>query len=115
MLRWLVESFIPHLKCERTGRHKMRTLHFEGYQYPSKWFRGVADRVRVQVPKCVRCDWMPPRGNERWVVLERTTLHGLTLEDDRWAKLRRDGVIRTAQRYVGEAWEEPLAQQQETT
>lgn len=93
LTRMLEEMRNPRLKCKRVG-HNMRTETYRYYEESSRekdifWLRYVAVRVVYEQQRCVRC------GHETSLEeVDRTGLHGLTMSDDMWEKMRREGRVR---------------------
>jgi hypothetical protein len=89
MWRWVKEFLRPSLKCDRVGHAKERRQTRTGYRYPSTGFRGVADDVAERRTVCSRCSAeLTP-----WETIDRETINSLTMDSDRWAKLKRDGFL----------------------
>lgn len=57
------------------------------FQWPSKYWSGVADEVTVDIAQC-RC-------GRRKVCneVDRTNLTGLTMSSSQWAELRENGIL----------------------
>lgn len=85
--RWLRELFLPHVKCERVG-HDYCDGYVARWEYPGTEFRSVADDVEYEALVCSRC-----RHYELKEEVDRSGLQELSMPDEMWMRLSRDGYL----------------------
>ncbi len=85
-MRWWREFCNPALKCERVG-HDIKTRAYGGYE-TSKSTWCVAYRVKGTIVYCPRCRFVATR-----TVDGKDAIHSLTLDQDRYDRLKDEGFI----------------------
>lgn len=88
-MSWLKELIDPIVKCKRLG-HNNQAMTRKTIRWPSESpYRGVADDCREKKIECRRCGEILVN----WEVTDRTTIDSLSMDSDRWDKLKECGVI----------------------